>query len=117
MNSKTDEKRIFLSLIGVAVLLFAFSSCGKSSKQKIVGKCSMGNSKEISVNFTEEGEMIMAISGKPDKKEKYRFIDDEKLEMESEKGEKVILNANFTDGDNTMTTTSEKGVKTIFKRQ
>lgn len=120
MNSKTNQRKPsakFLSLICAAALLFALAGCGKSSQQKIVGKWSLGNSKEFIFDFTESGEIIMFINGKQEKKEKYRFIDDGKLEMEPAQGEKVIVDVSFTDDDKTMTTKSSKGVTTTFKRQ
>lgn len=120
MTSKINRKNIrvkSLSLICAATLLFALAGCGKSANQKIVGKWSLGNSKDFIFDFTENGEVILSINGKTEKTEKYRFIDDGKLEMESAQGEKVIADVSFTDDDKTMTTKTGKGVTTTFKRQ
>jgi hypothetical protein len=109
------NKKYGLTIIFALLLCIFVAGCGKSSQKKIVGKWSPSSSGYV-VTFMENGEMLTSISGMPDRKEKYRFIDNETLEAETAQGEKVKIKVSFSDNDNTMNTDLD-GVKKTYKRQ
>ena len=119
MYPRTKQKRPnikFFSLVLAAMVLFAFSGCGKSVEQKIIGKWSSEKFEGLGYNFTESGEMITLRGASPGKTEKYRLVNDETMEVETAEGKKVKLKISFTD-DNTLNTLDERGNKLTFRRQ
>ena len=97
-------------------MLFVFAGCGKSAKQKIIGKWAFEGDKDFIYNFTESGELVTTRKDMPEKKEKYRFIDNETLEVEMQ-GEKMKMKISFADNDNTINTENESKTKHKLIRQ
>lgn len=110
----------FIGLFIVSALLFAVataSGCGKTPQQKIIGKWAFNNSKDFFYTFAENGEVVTSGGGMPDKKQKYRLINNETLEMQPAEGEKDTVKISFADNDNTLNITNESGTKHTLKRQ
>lgn len=111
------NKKYGLAIIFALLLCIFAAGCGKSSQQKIIGKWSPSTSDPgYFVTFTENGELLTSVRGMPERKEKYRFIDNETVEAESVQGEKIKMKVSFSDSDNTMNTDLD-GVKKTYKRQ
>lgn len=116
MNSKgTSLFRLLIAATLLFAIITVFTGCGKSSKEKIIGKWAYGG--DMFYTFAENGEMTTSRPKMADTKEKYSLPDNATLVTESPENGKMTFKVSFTDNDNTLNITNESGNKHTLKRQ
>jgi hypothetical protein len=114
---------IFLAL-GIFVL--AASGCGSMKTEpkveinhKIVGKWSgkAFTGSLVSINFMKDGSVVHSVDGKDVATEKYKVIDDQNVDMETQRGMQYKLKTEFSNNDKTLTVFDTANIKTVYQRE